>query len=242
MPLMLALLLQAATPTIAEAALYRDCIAAAQEGAAGAIDAARRWLDADGGIPARHCLGLAYVAAGKPAEAAATFEAAARIAEATGAGEAGMLYGQAGNAALAAGEAARAEALMSAAIVAEPGAAAKGELMIDRAAAREAQGNIAGARADLDGGLRLAPDSAGGWLLRAALARREERLADARAAIERALALAPADPDVQLEAGNVAALDGDFDRARALWSAIVKTAPGSAAAKAADLALLRNPG
>lgn len=251
MPLITALLLQAAAtaapapaipanPVASEAALYRNCVAAAEEAAPGAIDAASRWVNANGGAPARHCLGLAYMHANKPAEASGAFEAAARVAEAAGSNEAGALYAQAGNAALTAGEAPRAEALLTSAILAERDAAKKGEAMIDRAAAREAQGNAAGARADLEAGLKLAPADAEGWLLLAVLARREERLADARNAILHALAIAPDDPDVMLEGGNMAAIDGDYDRARRLWTAVTKAAPGSEAAKAADLALLRN--
>jgi tetratricopeptide (TPR) repeat protein len=227
--LTLALVLQAAAPAVSDAALYRDCVAAAEAGAPGAIDAAGRWVNANGGVPARHCLGLAYMGAGKPIEA-------------SGSVEAGALYGQAGSAALAGGDAARAEALLTAAILAERKPDAKGELHVDRAAAREAAGNVAGAKADLEAGLVLAPGSAGGWLLQAVLARREERIADARAAIEKALALAPGDPDIRLEAGNAAAYAGDFARARTLWSAVVRDSPGTEAAKAADLALLRNPG
>jgi len=235
------LLMQAATP-VSDKALYADCARAAQSGTPGAIDAASRWLAANGGLPARHCLGLAYLGANKPAEASATFEAAARVAEATGSPVAADFYGQAGNAALLASDPARAETLISSAIViAANRDAIKGALLIDRARAREEQGNLAGARQDLETGVKLAPAEPVGWLLLGTLARREGRLDEARAAIATALRLAPDNPDVQLEAGNMAALDGDVSKARALWTAVSKAAPGTPAAKAADEALLRNP-
>lgn len=223
-------------------ALYADCVRAANEGVPGAIDAATRWLNANGGVPARHCLGLAYMGANRPADAARAFEDAARVAESKGDASAAELYGQAGNALLLAEQYARAEVVLNNALVlAARQGKAKGELLIDRARAREAQGNSTGARADLEQAVALAPDDAAGWLLLGALARREERLADARPAIANALRLAPNDPDVQLEAGNMAAMDGDYAKARALWNAAVRAGRDTPAGKAADAALLRNP-
>ncbi|WBX84796.1 tetratricopeptide repeat protein [Sphingosinicella microcystinivorans] len=223
-------------------ALYADCVRAANEGVPGAIDAATRWLNASGGVPARHCLGLAYMGANRPADAARAFEDAARVAESKGDASAAELYGQAGNALLLAGQYARAEVVLNNALVlAAQQGKAKGELLIDRARAREAQGNSTGARADLEQAVTLAPNDAAGWLLLGALARREERLDDARPAIANALRLAPNDPDVQLEAGNMAAMDGDYAKARALWNAAVRAGRDTPAGKAADAALLRNP-
>lgn len=223
-------------------ALYADCVRAANEGVPGAVDAATRWVNANGGVPARHCLGLAFMGANRPADAARAFEDAARVAESKGDASAAELYGQAGNALLLAEQYARAEVVLNNALVlAARHGNTKGELLIDRARAREAQGNSTGARADLEQAVTLAPNDAAGWLLLGALARREERLADARPALANALRLAPRDPDVQLEAGNMAAMDGDYAKARALWSAAAKTAPDTPAGKAADLALLRNP-
>lgn len=225
-----------------DAALYADCVRAAEEGVPGAIDAATQWMKGTGGIPARHCLGLAYMGANRPADAARAFEDAARVAEAKGDVSAADLYGQAGNALLLAEQYARAEIVLNNAIVlAARRPKLRGELLIDRARAREAQANAAGAKADLEQAVTLAPDEAAGWLLLGALARREERLDAARPAIANALRLAPRDPDVQLEAGNMAAMDGDFAKARALWTAVAKAAPGTPAGKAADDALLRNP-
>ena len=231
-----------AATTPSEQALYADCVRAANEGVPGAIDAATQWKNGTGGVPARHCLGLAYMGA-SIGQAMASGIHAARVAEAQGNPAAAELYGQAGNALLLAEQYARAEVVLSNALVlaARRGGKAKGELLIDRARAREAQGNSPGARVDLEEAVTLAPDEAAGWLLLGVLARREERLADARPALANALRLAPSDPDVQVEAGNMAAMDGDYAKARALWNAAVRAAPGTPAGKAADAALLRNP-
>lgn len=252
MPLLAALMLMQvvaplpATPGAAttpnEQALYADCVRAANEGVPGAIDAATQWKNGTGGVPARHCLGLAYMGANRPADAARAFEDAARVAEAQGNPAAAELYGQAGNALLIAEQYARAEVVLSNAMVlATRRPALKGEMLIDRARAREAQGNALGARSDLEQAVELAPDDALGWLLLGTLARREERLDAARPALANALRLAPDDPDVQLEAGNMAAMDGDYAKARTLWNAAVRAGRDTPAGKAADTALLRNP-
>ncbi|MBB4631509.1 tetratricopeptide repeat protein [Sphingosinicella soli] len=225
-----------------DTALYADCVRAANEGVPGAIDAATQWKNGTGGVPARHCLGLAYMGANRPADAARAFEDAARVAEAQGNPAAVELYGQAGNALLLAGQYPRAETVLGNALVlAARRPALKGDLLIDRARAREAQNNALGARSDLEQAVEVASNNATGWLLLGALARREERLEPARTALATALRLAPGDPDVQVEAGNMAAMDGDYAKARALWSAAAKAAPDTPAGKAADLALLRNP-
>ncbi len=229
------------SPNTSDSALYADCVRAANEGVPGAIDAATQWKNGTGGVPARHCLGLAYMGANRPADAARAFEDAARVAEAQGNPAAADLYGQAGNALLIAEQYARAEIVLGNALVlAARQERTKGELLIDRARAREAQGNSTGARADLEQAVKLAPADATGWLLLGALARREERLPEARSAIANALRLAQNDPDVQLEAGNMAAMDGDYTKARTLWNAAVRAGPDTPAGKAADLALLRN--
>ncbi len=244
MPLFaVAFIIGAAAPLTVSSPLYEDCIRAAEAGTPGAIDAANRWLaEANGGIPARHCLGIALLNRGRPAAASATFEDAARIAEATGNPATADLYGQAGNAALLAGDSPRAELMLNAAIVAATDQPAlRGSLMIDRAQIAIAAAKFDAARGDLDAAKQLSPLDSGGWLLSAALARREERLTDAANDIARALALAPNDVDIMLEAGNIAAMGGEVEKARHLWQRIQKTAPDSIAGKAASDALLRNP-
>ena len=61
-------------------------------------------------------------------------------------------------------------------------------------------------------------------------------------AIVRASKLAPGDPDIALEAGNIALAQGRPDLARQAWSKVVEGAPDSAAGRAAakSLAKLRS--
>lgn len=81
------------------------------------------------------------------------------------------------------------------------------------------------ALAALDDAIRLSPERAEGWLLKATLLRRLERLDEAQGAIERAAALAPTDPETGLEAGVIAVLAGRDDAARASWQSVVALDP-----------------
>src|SRR3546814_6803932 len=103
----------------------------------------------------------------RAAPAALTFEQAARAAEAAQDARATDLWGQAGNAWLAAGDAVKARTALDTALTRGGGSNAwKGELYIDRARADVELGDIVGARTDLDKALALVPDDPMGWLLR----------------------------------------------------------------------------
>jgi tetratricopeptide (TPR) repeat protein len=80
---------------------------------------------------------------------------------------------------------------------------------------------------------RIAPERAEGWLLYATLLRRLDRLEEAQSAIERAAALAPKDPEVGLEAGVIAVLDGRDEAARASWQSVIALDPGGPFAETA---------
>ena len=236
-------LLLAAAP-IAPPPSYLACLAQARQTPETAIASATAWRLAGGGVPARHCLGLAYLGAGKFAQAALAFEQAAMVAATENSKLTGDLWGQAGNAQLLAGDAQAALTDLDAALkasVAAPGVRL-GELRIDRARALVELGKLADARADLDTAVKLAPSDPVGWLLRATLARREGRYADAEVSLATALKLAPTDPAALLEAGNLAGMQGDIDSARTRWQAAVATAPKSEAGQAAAKALAANPG
>jgi len=77
------------------------------------------------------------------------------------------------------------------------------------------------------------------WYFSAALAIRENDPESAQKAIDKALALAPSDPTVLFEAGHVADLMGDDERARSYWTRAAASDPdgdsGKAAAKAIEL-------
>jgi tetratricopeptide (TPR) repeat protein len=80
---------------------------------------------------------------------------------------------------------------------------------------------------------RLAPERPEGWLLHATLLRRLDRLDEAQGAIERAAVLAPNDPEVGLEAGVIAVLDGRDEAARANWESVIALDPESPFAETA---------
>ena len=165
---------------------------------------ARRWrrgappLPRHGGTAAWRC------ASG----ASATLAAAARIAEAEGAPQTSALYAEAGNAALAGGEFARAEEFFGRALVAlqRGQEAARAEIYVDRARAYAALGRLNNARADLFSATQDDPGSHSAWLLLAAAERRAGNSAGAESAIKEAIRLAPEDAGTLEEAARIATM------------------------------------
>ncbi len=224
----------------AGATTYEQCLAEAKAAPAKAIETATAWRLAGGGIPARHCLGIAYVAVGKYAQGALAFEQGAQAAEQAKSPIAGDLWSQAGNAAMLGGDPEKALEYLNAALAAGGNGPRLGEVLIDRARASADLGKLAEAKDDLDKAVKLVPADPDGWLLRATLARKDGRFGDAQRDIDAALKLAPSDADILLEAGNLAGIQGDTDTAKARWEAAVKAEPASDAGKAAAKALAAN--
>jgi tetratricopeptide (TPR) repeat protein len=219
---------------------YHRCFDIAQQDPAGAVDKANRWLLDGGSFMARECLGLAYANQGHWSDAAATFEAAARQAEAAKDSRAGPDWSEAGNAWLAAGSPEKAVAAFGGALASGTlDDKQAGEARLDRARAFVAKGDMAAARTDLDRALEQVPDDPLAWLLSATLARRTGDLARAHKDIAEALKRAPKAPQVQLEAGNIAAKSGDETGAKAAWQQAVALAPQSPAGLSAAHALLQ---
>ncbi len=239
--LALAAAAQAAGPVDTPENRYRDCLALARTAPAQAAARAQAWLGSGGAIPAAQCLGLALSAQEKWPEAAAAFEAAARDAESRQDRRRGDLWVEAGNARLAAGDAAAARKAFDSALATRllvP--KLEGEVHLDLARAAAALNDNGAARTHIDKGLALVPQDAFGWYLSAALARRQNDLARARDDIAKAVSLAPDDASILLEAGNIAGLSGEKDAALGLYARAVRTAPGSDAAKAAQDAIAAN--
>ncbi len=202
--LFLALAASASTPATAppltDQARYVACTRLARSDGAKAIAEAEAWQVAGGGLLARQCLGLAYVAVERWAPAAIAFEQAAREAEIHGDGRAANLWVQAANASLANDEATKARASLDRALaIAALVGPLRGEALMDRARADVALGDLTAARSDLDAALKLVPADPMGWLLSAALARRQGQLDRAAADIGEALRLASNDPDILAE-------------------------------------------
>lgn len=207
---------------------------------------------------AAQCLGQLLIDSGDYAGAETAFSTSAEQVPASEPAALSALQAMAGNAALAGGrtDAAlswfeKALAPASAATPAGPNSVpadakpapaaptneALGAIHIDRARALVAQNRLPEASGALEEAHRLAPNDPEGWLLSATLARRGKDLERAQRDIEVAASLAshghPLGPQIGLEAGVIAMLDGREDAARKSWDSVLATAPGSSEAETA---------
>ncbi len=201
-------------------------------------------------VLANHCLGLAATELGRWDDAITAFSAA-RDEIPAGELRAKARFGSmAGNAALAGGQHAMAEILLTRALL-EAGEAASAPLQAiaatDLARALVAQNRPEDALVQLELATQLDPANAESWLLQATLLRRLERLDAAQVAIEAAGAAsaasgrgaqAPSDlvtgSAIGLEAGVIAVLSGRDEAARASWQSVIDLAPATDAALTAQ--------
>jgi tetratricopeptide (TPR) repeat protein len=150
------------------------------------------------------------------------------------------MYAAAGNLWIAANQPGKAALDLDKAL-ALPGLEAeqRGEALLDRARAAEAQSDLRTARARLNEAAATISDDPFLWYFSAALAIREGDGATATTAIGKALTMAPSDPAILFEAGHVADFNGDDDRARSYWTRAAAGDPngpiGKAAAKAIEM-------
>lgn len=187
-------------------------------------------------VLANHCLGTAASALGLWEDARSAYTAAHDETPADETRPRARFAALAGNAALAGGDAAGALALLTLAETdarAAKSAPLEAIAATDRARALVALGRGEEALGALESATTLAPERAEGWLLKATLLRRLEKLADAQTAIERAATLAPGDADIGLEAGVIAVLAGREEAARGSWRSVIDLAPESPAAATA---------
>ncbi len=221
---------------VLDADRFGRCHDSAAEDAAAGMAAAQAWLVDGGGFVARQCLGFAQARGGLFDAAAESFATAAGEAEAARDWRAANLWAQAGNAALAAGDPARARRHLDAALAqGRLTGLALGEAHLDRARAALAMQDWTSARGDLDIASREAAQDPLVWLLSATLARRQGSLAKAQADIAVAAQLGPRDAAIALEAGNIAAAGDRLDAARTAWESAVAlggTTPAGVAARA----------
>jgi tetratricopeptide (TPR) repeat protein len=173
----------------------------------------------------------------KPDVAARAFEQAAEALESSNA-QVPRLYAAAGNSWIAAGEPGRAALDLDRAL-SGPGleGAQRGEVLLDRARAAEAQNDLATARAKVTEAEQTISAVRFLWFFSAALAIRENDPATAKSSIARALTLAPADPTILFEAGHVAQFTGDTVGARDYWNRTIERDPNGEAGKQAREAL-----
>ena len=179
------------------------------------------------------CQALAASDAQKFPEAAALFEQAAAQSLA-GAPRTQRMLAAAGNMWIAAGQAGKAaldldKALTGTGLQAEQ----RGLALLDRARAAETQNDLAAARKYATEAGTTIGDDPFYWYFSAALAVRENDLPNARTAIGRALTLGPSSPDVLFEAGYIANLDNQTDKARDFWTRAIAADSGGPVAAAA---------
>lgn len=197
--------------------------------------------DCAAGIAGASCRAVAASNAGQPGTAAAEFEAAALAAEGAArdralaaAGNMWIAAGQPGKAALALDR-----ALAGGGLQAEQ----RGEALLDRARAAEAQNELTVARARVTEAAALVAEDPFLWYFSAALAIREGDPGRAKIAIGRALGLAPNEALILFEAGHVYHFAGELDKAKDYWTRAAAAEPASPTGKAAReaLALLERP-
>lgn len=185
------------------------------------------------------CRALEAQKSGDNAAAAQNFEEAAKSSDDKDPKTARM-YAAAGNLWIAADQPGKAAFDLDRAL-ALPGLEAeqRGEALLDRARAAEAQGDYKTARAKADEASATISDDPFYWYFSAALAIREGDHSRATASIGKALTLAPSDPAILLEAGYVADFNGDGEAARDYWRHAAQSDPngpaGRAAAKAVEM-------
>ncbi len=225
------------------AAKFQACLDQAVEAPDKGVAFAQQWRIDGGSFYARNCMGFAYARAERWAPAIVAFEQGADEAERNGEMvQSGRLWAQAGNAALAGGDAAKARDDFDAALARGlPDGLEKGEVHLDRARALVALNDVKGARSSLDAALDQVPRDPLAWLLSATLARRSGEMKLAQAHIARAVQLSPDDASVALEEGNIAILTDHEDVARSAWQRAVKLAAEAPAGKAAADNLSRLP-
>ena len=178
---------------------------------------------------------------GRAGDAAQAFEEAAK-ASADADPKTARMWAAAGNLWIAAGQPGKAAIDLDKAL-ALPGLEARqrGEALLDRARAAEAQDDLKTARARLTEAAATISDDPFLWYFSAALAIREGDPATAQSAIGTALKLVPTDPTVLFEAGHVAHFAGDDSKARYYWERAASLDQGGSVGKAAKDAIALLP-
>lgn len=212
---------------------YRACMAMTNNAPQQAFEEALAWRGLGGGDAAEHCAAVALIGLGQHTEAAGRLERLAEKARQNAAVKAGLLA-HAAQAWILADNNARAEAVLTAALILTPGDSA---LLVDRAQARAGQKDYNGAIEDLNKAInsehRPADAPVDAYVFRAAAYRLLDKLELALADVEKALALQPYHPDGLLERGILRRLRQNVGGARKDWLNVIRLAPDSAAAVAA---------
>jgi len=226
-----------------ETEFYSKCITSAKEDPETALDSALTWRDTGGGLPARHCVAVAYTNLGQYLNAALEFEILAdemrrglgwTFGNSPGPKQAGLLpevYGQGGNAWLLAGDAVKAyEFFILGLSEAAPDSKTYVNLLIDRSLASAAMGEYQKALDDLSEVEGKIKANAEIHVLKASAYRSLEQYDNARVEIGKAFKLDPQTREGFLEMGNLLRETGDNDGARENWLAYLRLYPDGPAA------------
>lgn len=214
---------------------YGRCLQAASTSPAAALNDASGWARSGGGAAAEHCAALALLGLGRIGEAATRLDALARAPRVPSSGMRALLFDQAGNAFMLAGDGAKAASALRAALTLS---AQDPDLFADLARAQAMQKDWTGALSSLNGALALAPRRTDLLILRASAHRALKQLAAARADIDAALKVRPGDSDALLERGLLKRQVGDIGGARADFTQVVKAGGGGAAEAHDNLAAM----
>ena len=187
------------------------------------------------------CRALQASNAGNPEEAAQAFEQAAN-AQSENKAEKARLWAAAGNMWIAANQPGKAaialdKALTGTGLQAEQ----RGEALLDRARAAEAQNDLKMARSKVTEAARTVSEDPFLWYFSAALAIRENDAVTAKDAIGKALTLEPNNPTILFEAGHVYHFAGELAAARDYWSRASAADPRGKSGQAAREALAMLP-
>ncbi len=223
-------------PRLVDAPEYERCLQMLDEDPHGARSLADSWGMEGGGEGAAHCAALAMLSLGEAERAA---EALERIATRSQAGIAARaaVFGQAGEAWIAAGRPARAHSALTLALALTP---ADPELLAERALASLALDRPAEALADVERVVVADPNLAEAWVIHAAALRRLERWAPAAESVTQALRLESDNVEALLERGIIRQAQGDAAGARSDWERVIELAPdgGAADLAAQNMALI----
>jgi tetratricopeptide (TPR) repeat protein len=212
-----------------DSARYRDCLAAVSIKPQAALTDAEDWTKTGGGAPALHCAALSLIQLKRYGDAGARLDRAAADSKVPDLAFRAVLFTQAGNAWLLAGNGAKAVQSFSAALALSPGDA---ELYADLARAHAMRRDWPQAEMRLGSALQLAPRRADLLILRASARRALKRYGDARNDIEAALKLKPGDGEALVERGLLRQQLGDLGGARRDFQAALKSGSDEAVAEA----------
>jgi len=228
-----------------EAQVYKNCITATGDKPENALEMALTWRDTGGGLPARHCVAMAYSAMGDYQSAGLEFETLADemrrglgwsflgIAPPAKRGLLAEVYAQGGNAWLLAGDPNKAYELFTRGLSeTEEKTGTYANLLIDRSLASGQMGDYQKALDDLQKVETFIKPDAEIHVLKASAYRGLKQYIQAKIELETAFRLDNQNREAFLERGNLLHEMGDDEGAKENWQAYLRVYPDGPAAKA----------